>query len=251
MNHDELKAKLDTYLDGELPAVEAQELDRHMRECPACAAEALRRMQWKKAIRSVGERYVAQTPALLSAQKLSVPSAAWWPLRAPRIWWPTVAVALAIILVLAGITLDRQKLREARTAQAIGELVDLHVSTLASANPVDVVSSDRHTVKPWFAGKIPFTFDLPDLEGTQFELVGGRVTYFEQSPGAELLVRIRKHQISVFIFPDKSVPSDFNANTPIEARSFHLTTFTRNGLRYFVVGDVGVEDISALAGRLR
>jgi anti-sigma factor RsiW len=79
------------------------------------------------------------------------------------------------------------------------------VATIASANPVDVVSTDRHTVKPWFAGKIPFTFNLPDLQGSAFTLVGGRVSYLRQSPGAELIFKIRQHQVSVFIFQEKDL----------------------------------------------
>ena len=87
-------------------------------------------------------------------------------------------------------------------SKLVGELTDLHVATLASANRVDVVSSDRHTVKPWFQGKVPFTFNVPELQGSPFELLGGKVTYLDQNPGAELLFTVRKHVLSVFIFKD-------------------------------------------------
>ena len=68
----------------------------------------------------------------------------------------------------------------------MSELADLHVATLASSNPVDVVSTDRHTVKPWFAGKIPFTFNLPELQDSPFVLVGGRVSYLTNRRGRSL-----------------------------------------------------------------
>jgi anti-sigma factor RsiW len=116
---------------------------------------------------------------------------------------------------------------------------------------VDVVSTDRHTVKPWFAGKIPFTFDLPELQNSPFELVGGRVSYLEQSPGAELIFRVRKHQISVFIFQDRAGPAKVPNIGPIDARSFRLETWTHNNLRYFVIGDAGREDIQALSNLLK
>jgi len=132
----------------------------------------------------------------------------------------------------------------------VGELADLHVATLASANPVDVVSSDRHNVKPWFAGKIPFNFDLPELRGSQFELIGGRVTYMEQSPGAQLLFRVRKHQISVFIFQTRALPVNFARAGELDARSFHLESWQRGGLQYFVIGDVAPEDLRALGDLL-
>ena len=76
-------------------------------------------------------------------------------------------------------------------------MADLHVSDLASANPYDVVSSDRHTVKPWFQGKIPFAFNLPEFAGTEFTLLGGRLVYLHQQPAAQLVVGVGKHRISV------------------------------------------------------
>ena len=69
----------------------------------------------------------------------------------------------------------------ARRQRVFSELADLHVSALASATPVDVISTDRHTVKPWFQGRIPFSFNLPELQGSEFTLIGGRVTYLAQT----------------------------------------------------------------------
>ena len=134
--------------------------------------------------------------------------------------------------------------RQVRENQIVSELADLHVSALASATPVDVISSDRHTVKPWFEGKIPFTFNLPELQGTSFELLGGRVSYLEQSPGAELDLKTRKHQISVFIFQDRAVPAGISANA--DARSFHIENWKQGELRYFAIGDVGTDDLRGL-----
>lgn len=245
MTHELWTAKLDAYLDGELDSGEMAQLDGHLRECPGCAAEGLRRLQWKKTIQSAGLRYVA-TPKLreLVQKKISRETPA-------RRWWLAYAVTVAVLLLLAGIAILREGSRQERNSRIISELIDLHVSTLASSTPVDVVSTDRHTVKPWFAGKIPFTFDLPELQGSPFELVGGRVSYLEQSPGAELIFRVRKHQLSVFIFQERAVPSRFPSMGPAEARSFHLETWTHNNLRYFVIGDAAREDIQALSKLLK
>ena len=72
-------------------------------------------------------------------------------------------------------------------SQVFSEIADLHVATLASSSPVDVISTDRHTVKPWFQGKIPFAFNLPELQNSEFSLLGGRMTYLDQTPGAHLI----------------------------------------------------------------
>jgi anti-sigma factor RsiW len=241
VTHELWTAKLDAYLDGELESGEMTKLDGHLRECPACAAEGLRRLQWKKNIQSAAQRYVPDPRLRQRLQKrISRKNPA---LR----WWPAYAATLAVLLLLVGIGVLREGSRQERNSRIVSELADLHVSTLASATPVDVVSSDRHTVKPWFAGKIPFTFDLPELKGSPFELVGGRVAYLEQSPGAELIFRVRQHQISVFLFQERAVPEGFPKVGPIDARSFHLETWTYDHMRCFVIGDAAPEDIQALS----
>jgi anti-sigma factor RsiW len=248
--HERWTGKLDAYIDGELDSSQMQELDRHLRECSGCAAEALRRLQWKRAIRSSGECYVPG-PAVRERIRKSISPAkpAWWQ------WWPAFATTAALLLVIAGariIPLEtvRQKRHLAQESWMAGELADLHVATLASANPVDVVSSDRHSVKPWFAGKIPFSFNLPELQGSPFELVGGRVSYLEQSPGAQLLFRVRKHQISVFIFQAKALPPGAAGAGEMDARSFRLERWQRDGLQYFAIGDAASEDLRALSDLL-
>jgi anti-sigma factor RsiW len=247
MASDSWRDKLDAYLDGELPPSEASALAAHLRQCADCAADALQRVQMKRAVATVGKRFQPSTEFREKIRK-SVSTA---PRRSGSWWWKlVVAPALLVLLVslLATWYLGRER---ARRQRVYGELADLHVATLASANPVDVVSTDRHTVKPWFAGKIPFTFNLPDLQNTEFTLIGGRVTYLGQTPGAQLIYGIRKHQMSVFIFQDRGGDMPSLPTSPVEAFSFHMESWAKNGLRYFVVGDVGNDDLQALSKLLR
>jgi len=140
--------------------------------------------------------------------------------------------------------------RQSQRQQLVGELVDLHVATLASANRVDVVSSDRHTVKPWFQGKVPFTFNVPELQGSPFELLGGRVTYFDQNPGAELLFTVRKHLLSVFIFKDSpELERALGSGELMHRLSFNMESWTDGGLRYVIITDAGRSDIDDLRAR--
>ena len=134
----------------------------------------------------------------------------------------------------------------------VAELTDLHVSTLASANPVDVISTDRHTVKPWFQGKLPFTFGLPELQSTEFHLIGGRMAYIAQGPGAQLLFAVRKHQVSAFVFQERESFAGLGAapKTPHNL-AFNLETWTDRGLRYVVISDASATDVHALATVLR
>jgi len=247
MTHETCTAKLDLYLDGELDGAAMQELDAHLRECAPCAAEGLRRQQWKRAVRAAGLQHLPDPAVRERIRRNSVTR------TGSRIWrwWPALTVPALALLLLGAAFIVQHSARRARNGQIMSELADLHVATLASATPVDVAASDRHTVKPWFEGKIPFSFSLPELQATGFELVGGRVSYLEQSPGAELIFRLRKHQISAFIFQDRALPRDLAVAQSTSARSFHVETWKQDGLRYFLIGDTAPEDLRALGELLK
>jgi len=236
--------KLDAYVDGELPAAEARALDEHLRGCTSCAAQALGKVQQKRAVHAAGQKFTPDPAFRARIQKtIAAPKPTLW---SPR-WLPAFVTATAGLLLIAGAFLLTLQHNRRGEQQLISELVDQHVAILASANPVDVVSTDRHTVKPWFAGKIPFTFNLPELQGSPFVLVGGRVSYLRQSPGAELIFRVRQHQISVFIFQDQA-PREAGINEPVRtALSFQVRTWRHNGLEYFVIGDAGPQDLDNLS----
>src|SRR5215472_5720864 len=191
--------KLDAYVDGELSLAEANELGTHLRGCSGCASEALERVQMKRSVADAGRCYEPSAELRKRIQGI-MPR----PSKRDSFWgWQVVALPAALVLLVSlamSFYVSREKGQRERV---YGELADLHVATLASAMPVDVVSSDKHTVKPWFEGRIPFTFNLPELKGTDFELVGGRVAYMGQAPGAQLIYRLRKHEVSVFIFQDR------------------------------------------------
>ena len=241
------REQLDAYLDGELPQAEARALSVHTRSCAACAAEALERVQLKRSVAAAGRRYEPSAQLRASIAK----SVSAKPRRRMGWQWAIVAVpvlSVVIVSVLVQLYYGRQN---ERRQHVYSELADLHVATLASATPVDVISTDRHTVKPWFQGKIPFTFNLPELQGSEFTLLGGRVTYLAQTPGAHLIYTVRKHEISVFIFQDRGEETAALPSGPIKAVSFNVENWAQNGLRYFVIGDVGPDDIQALSKLLR
>jgi anti-sigma factor RsiW len=238
--------KLDLYLDGELSAEQMRALDAHLRSCSSCAADLLNRVQLKRAVQSAGWRY---RPSAELRERVRARISGRERLVSRFRLASMAAVVSLLIIAVCGAYLLRQRSERERT---FSELVDLHIATLASANPLDVISSDRHTVKPWFQGKIPFSFTLPELENSEFVLAGGRVSYLEQTPGAQLMYQIRKHQISVFIFPNGAVGSGFLADWgPRRRRSFNAETWARGGLRYFVIADASREDIHKLSEMLK
>jgi anti-sigma factor RsiW len=238
--------KLDAYLDGELPDAEARALGDHLRGCSACAAESLSRVQQKRAVHVAGQRF---TPDPAFRLRIQENIAARRPSRWNWFRFPILATA-AVLLIAGAVSLNLNSRRRGEQ-QLMSELADLHVATLASSNPVDVVSTDRHTVKPWFAGKIPFTFNLPELQDSPFVLLGAKVSYLNQSPGAELIFRVRQHQISVFIFQERALGTVGADNAVQSALSFTVRSWSHNGLHYFVIGDASAQDLDKLSELLK
>ncbi|SRR5579871_4376616 len=238
---DSFSMKIETYLDGELSAQEMQAMDAHLRGCASCSADAMAQLHMKRAVKLTGTRY-SPSPELRAKVQRGITQ------EKPVFWqrWLSVPV---FALLLIGLGLYVSQTAGSRN-RIYSELTDLHVATLASANPVDVISTDRHTVKPWFQGKIPFTFNLPELNGSDFTLIGGRVAYLGQSPGAQLIYQIRKHQISVFIFQDKNLPGKLQL-TSGKQLSFSTESWNSNGLSYFVIGDTSGDDIRRLGELLK
>jgi anti-sigma factor RsiW len=236
------KANLDTYLDGEVPESEMRTLDAHVRNCPSCSADALSRVQLKRAIHRSGKRF---TPSAEFRKRMQR-SIASKPRHSFRLGW-MLAAAAAVVLMVGTLTMTYLGNRSG-SDQVFSEIADLHVATLASSAPVDVISTDRHTVKPWFQGRIPFAFNLPELQTSGFSLLGGRMAYLGQTPGAHLIYDAGKHHISVFVFQERSLPAKLtDSSTLSDKLSFNMETWSQGGLRYFVIGDASAANIDSLA----
>ncbi len=247
MTCDTERERLNAYIDLSCPPEELEQLEEHLRTCPSCAFEALHRMQLKRATKTATiERFVpsAEFRARM-AKSLQTP-------RKPRFagfWIPSLSLAAALVVALIVSTVWVQHVQR---QQAVSELLDLHVATLASANPVDVISTDRHTVKPWFQGKLPFSFNLPELENSPFQLFGGKLVYFDHAPGAQLVYFIGKHQISVFILQDDRTIASAGALPALARKNgFNVESESSAGLLFVLVSDTNPADVHQLASLLK
>jgi anti-sigma factor RsiW len=247
MPEDTWQPKLDLYLDSVLSAEEMRDMDAHLRGCSTCAGDALSRLQLKRATRVAGKRY---TPSAEFRRRVEQQVTA--RRRPARRWAWMPALAMAAVMLVAALVATGRWYERSRSQQLLSELAVLHVADLASTTPVDIVSSDRHTVKPWFQGKLPFTFDLPELQATGFTLVGGRLAYLHHEPGAHLLYNVGAHHISVFIFRDRpEIERAFPKHESSGVLSFHVESWATNGLRYYVFGDASPQAIEELSRLLK
>lgn len=248
---------LDAYIDNGCTAEETAGIEDHLKTCAGCSTEALARFRLKRDTwSSASERFVPspefRARLLHSIENPGKPGIPWLDLsrwKMPKLtkgWKQGLAAgtaALVLILIVWGVVWSRRSTREL----ALAQLLDLHVATLASSNPVDVVSSDMHTVKPWFGGKLPYSFNLPELNGTSYKLIGGKLIYYKGRPAAQVLFDLRKHVISVFILQEQpgATPKSLGVATARQ-KGFNEETWGQSGLRYVVMGDTNAADVHAL-----
>jgi anti-sigma factor RsiW len=222
------------FADDELDPAAQAEFAAHLSACRECPAALSERLELKRAVRLAGRFYAAPPELHAAVYRVLHPRASVNP------WWKwTLAPLTLLLLGFIGFLLYPKP----RADPVMARLVDQHVTNLATANPVDVISSDRHTVKPWYAGKLPFTFNLPELSGSSFQLVGGKVVYAEQQPGAQLWYLAGPHKISVFVFQTRN-PNDkplFNHDL-----SFNVNRWTQGGLVYYLVTDGSPDEAGKL-----
>jgi anti-sigma factor RsiW len=227
------------YVEGESTGAEATAFELHLATCPQCAAEVAVLLRMKRELRMARGQFAAPA-ALRSKVRRQIGANE----GGRRRWlWPMMAAA-CMAVVATTLTVG---LLPRRTIW--NEVADLHAIELASANPYDVVSSDRHTVKPWFQGKIPFSFNIPEMGGTGYTLLGGRMVYLKHEPAAQLVVGMGQHRISVLI-----VRGGAGADPELfggEDKAFHTQSWREGELRFYVVGDVEDAAIQRLAELMR
>jgi anti-sigma factor RsiW len=230
---------LAAYMDGELTPERAATLERHLQGCAGCSAEIAGLARMRRGLSAAKGRYAPSDEFRRKVQsQIAVKKAR---PNVMRFWSPAIALAAAILLCVVW-------LRSSNRTDALSEVADLHVTALASANPVDVVSTDRHTVKPWFQGKIPFSFNVPEFGGTEFSLLGGRLIYLHQQPGAQLIVAMRQHKISVLILQDSAqLARSLPRSNAVQQLAFNISTWPSHQLRFFVVGDAEPAEVEKLA----
>ncbi len=231
----EYRQKISLYADDELGPAEYQQVSEHLRSCDDCSAALLELLEMKKSLRIAGNRYSAPADLRASVQK-SLRSSD----RRSPFWKWGLATAFVLALVLTTLVFRTRP----QDDPMVAELVDQHITTLASEHPVDVVSTSQHVVKPWFEGKLPFTFNPPDLTGSSYQMIGGKLIYAHQTPGAELLCQAGRHRISIFIF--QAAGKEDRRPKLSQNHSFTVSDWTEGGRQFYLVTDASADEASHL-----
>jgi anti-sigma factor RsiW len=245
------------YFDAELDAASATDIERHIEHCAECRA-LLNGLEQVRAVLRRDAQYARAAPQLRAkimraldhkgadetARAISQPGAQRMP-RRPRSFWmgvlggaggTAVAATLAFLLLVPRLT-----------NPLLDELVSAHVRSLMPAHLIDVVSTDRHTVKPWFAGHADVSPVVADFEAQGYKLIGGRADYLDHQRSAVVVYRHGAHVINVFSWAGKQGSLPDNATRG----GYHLAFWSEGDLDYCAVSDTGWDELLGLVRLLR
>jgi anti-sigma factor RsiW len=244
---------LHAYSDGELDLVRSLEIEEHLKTCTACAAELRAQQVLRNKIRSANLYHRA--PDALRTRIITAAGgtasvnrgqgrAAVSPIRVLRerrvFEWFAVAAAILIALAL-GIRMIPGALNSRSGDLVAEELVASHIRSLQPGHLMDVVSTDQHTVKPWFDGKLDFAPPVRDFASQGYPLIGGRLDYVGRRNVAALVYQLRKHYINVFVWPDDGRQANLPDST--SRQGYNVICRTSGGMRLCGVTDANADDL--------
>jgi len=250
MNCREAQELIHGFVDSELGLVWNLEMEHHIHECTSCsgAHAGLRAMH---TVLSDNSLYF-QPPAGLEDRlraRLRKVSRAEDRVRTISPSWRGMGIAAALVLCIVGTWQAAMTKQRSSTAETIGqEVVASHVRSLMATHLTDVPSSDHHTVKPWFNGKLDFSPVVADFAARGFVLDGGRLDYLDSRPVAALVYRRRQHVINVFIWP--TLQSDWGIRA-FDRQGYHVFDWTKDKVTYWAVSDLNPEEFRQFAEMLR
>jgi len=232
------RLSLDAALDGEIDAKHRPALEAHLLACPGCRQALDGKRAIAERVKTGAERFTApeefkaRLRAALPPDTQPQPQAhraSPWIARARAGSWAGAALALAasIVLFLASPSPQDTLTRE---------LVGAHVRSLMAGHLTDVESSDRHTVKPWFNGRLDLSPPVPDLADQGFPLAGGRLDYIEERPAAALVYRHRQHLLNLFVWPEPK--GDEHGLVRSQRNGYSILAWNQAGIAYALVSDL-------------
>ena len=246
MNCAEAQPMLDAYFDSELALSDVLVIERHLSECGACsvALKNLERLREQIAGADLDFAAKADMDRLRASirRRLKSENSTWWA-TAWRNPWVAAAVAA---LVLISVFLPSRMLRTSNQIEQ--EIVDAHMRALLPGHLVDVPSSDRHTVKPWFQGKLAFSPQVPDLSAEGFILVGGRLDVVGGRQMAALVYQRRNHIINLWFSPEDRADRGPGLS---EVAGYQVLRWHSAGMNYWAVSDLNTAELREFGAAIR
>ena len=246
MTCDEAKILLHALIDGELDAGHAREVEDHIATCPACAAQLAAHREMSKALAGADLRYTAP-PALRRRIEVALPG-----MQAPAPSRRAVLRGFAMgsaVSAIAATGLVAIVLRGDDDARINSEIVSAHLRSLQAGHLTDVISTDQHTVKPWFNGKLDVAPPVVDLTAQDFTLVGGRLDYVDARAIGAIVYRRRLHVINLFVA--QAASAEPRAAKTETFQGFNIRSWSEGGLNFWAVSDLAADELAEFAEKFQ
>lgn len=240
MNCEDARNPLNPYLDGELDLVKSLEIEAHLKDCQTCAQAYDDLRSLHSAVSDAALRF--QPPAaLLKRVRSSIGNQPEVSNRSSRFNWRWLIPTMAGIAVIGALSFLAFQNRPSTNDLLAQEIVSSHVRSLMEKHLTDVPSSDQHTVKPWFDGRLDFSPPVKDLAVAGYSLVGGRLDYIGNRPVAALVYQHRQHYINVFVWPSNGA-SDYSPKALVR-QGYNLINWTNSGMNYWATSDLNLAEL--------
>ena len=258
MNCTDSRIYLPAYLDDELDVGEILGIQEHLAECTECRHAQDQQLALRSVLRDpqlyfhpsseFSKRMEAALHGAAKAEARSRGSSWFESLWFGSLRWIPAATALVIVATI-GALYTVNSWRSSHEQLIATAVIAGHVRSLQPGHLIDVPSSDRHTVKPWFQGKLDFSPPVPDLSELDWTLVGGRLDYLDGRPVAALVYQRRMHNINVFLWPNQGLADD--AIRQEDAQGYQILHWNGAEMTYWVVSDLNNAELQELARALR
>ena len=240
MNCQEAHRLIHPYLDGELDLVRSLEVEAHLKDCQRCAQAYKELRSVHSAVSDTSLRF--QPPAALRNRIHSALQDESETTNRPlRLAWRWIIPAMAGVVVIVALSFLGLQNRPSTSDLIAQEIVSSHVRSLMEKHLTDVPSSDQHTVKPWFDGRLDFSPPVKDLAPAGFSLVGGRLDYIGNRPVAALVYQHRQHYINVFVWPLTGT-SDSSGRVLVR-QGYNLINWSSSGMNYWAISDLNLVEL--------
>ena len=239
------------YVDGELDLVRSLEIEAHLHDCQICDQAYQEFCNLDAAIRVTALRF-EPTKAFRDRVRTAIRDETEVANKSSRPYWrwiiPAVSAAALVIVAWSALTFFGRPSTSDLLAQ---EIVSGHVRSMMEKDThlTDVLSSDQHTVKPWFNGRLDFSPSVKDLGAAGFKLVGGRLDYINNRPVAALIYQHQQHYINVFVWPSAGA-SDVSGKALVR-QGYNLIHWTGSGMNYWAISDLNLAELQQLVQLLQ
>jgi anti-sigma factor RsiW len=244
MTCDEAEILVHALIDGELDAGHAREVEDHVANCPRCASQLAAYREMRRAIAGADLNYVAP-PSLRRRIDAAMPAA---PAPSRRAVLRGFAMGSAVSAIAAS-GVVAIVLRSDDEARIKSEIVSAHLRSLQAGHLTDVLSTDQHTVKPWFNGKLDVAPPVIDLTAQGFTLIGGRLDYVDARAVGAIVYRRRLHVINLFV--TQTASTEHRPSKTETFQGFNIRSWSDGGLNYWAVSDLAPDELAEFADKFQ